>query len=97
MLTRGANDSALAAGTPGAPGSAASGSAGPPVSVTLVTVQKRDVDVMLDATGTVTAMNSVEIRPQVASTITKVHIREGQFVSAGQLLFTLDARNDEVN
>ena len=96
MLTRGAatGDAALAAGTPG---SAASGSGGPPVSVTLVTVQKRDVDVMLDATGTVTAMNSVEIRPQVASTITKVHIREGQFVSAGQLLFTLDARNDEVN
>ncbi len=60
-------------------------------------MQKRDVDVMLDATGTVTALNSVEIRPQVASTITKVHIREGQFVSAGQLLFTLDARNDEVN
>jgi RND family efflux transporter MFP subunit len=99
MLTRGAatGDAALAAGTPGAPGSAASGSGGPPVSVTLVTVQKRDVDVMLDATGTVTALNSVEIRPQIASTITKVHIREGQFVSAGQLLFTLDARNDEVN
>ena len=52
---------------------------------------------MLDATGTVTALNSVEIRPQIASTITKVHIREGQFVTAGQPLFTLDARNDEVN
>src|SRR6185295_18190860 len=47
--------------------------------------------------GTVTALNSVDIRPQVASTITKVHIKEGQFVAAGQLLFTLDARNDEVN
>ena len=52
---------------------------------------------MLDATGTVTALNSVDIRPQVASIITKVHIKEGQFVTAGQLLFTLDARNDEVN
>jgi RND family efflux transporter MFP subunit len=82
---------------PGAAGSAASGPGGPPVSVTTVVVQKRDVDVMLDATGTVTALNSVDIRPQVASTITKVHIREGQFVTAGQLLFTLDARNDEVN
>ncbi|HEX2540041.1 MAG TPA: efflux RND transporter periplasmic adaptor subunit, partial [Caldimonas sp.] len=77
--------------------SAASAAAGPPVSVTTVAVQKRDVDVMLEATGTVSALSSVEIRPQVASVIQKVHIREGQFVGAGQLLFTLDARADEVN
>ncbi len=77
--------------------SAASAAAGPPVSITSVVVSQRDVDVMLDATGTVAALNSVEVRPQVASVITKVHIREGQFVAAGQPLFTLDARNDEVN
>ena len=29
--------------------------------------------------------------------MTKVHIKEGQFVQAGELLFTLDARNDEAN
>src|SRR3954452_9971910 len=78
-----------------APASSASAAAGPPVSVTTVVVQKKDVDVMLEATGTVTALNSVDIRPQVASTITKVQIREGQFVNAGQPLFVLDARNDE--
>ena len=77
--------------------SASAGAAGPPVSVTTVAVQKRDVEVMLEATGTVSALNSVDIRPQVASVIQKVHIREGQFVTAGQLLFTLDARSDEVN
>ena len=99
MLTRGAAAGRRRArrGRARRPGSAASGAGGPPVSVTTVAVQKRDVDVMLDATGTVTALNSVDIRPQVASTITKVHIKEGQFVNAGQLLFTLDARNDEVN
>ena len=80
-----------------APASSASAPAGPPVSVTTVVVQKKDVDVMLEATGTVTALNSVDIRPQVASTITKVQIKEGQFVNAGQPLFVLDARNDEVN
>ncbi len=97
-LTRGkpAGDALAAAGA-GSAGSAASGAGGPPISVSIVMVQKRDVDVMLDATGTVTALNSVDVRPQVASTITKVHIKEGQFVTAGQLLFTLDARNDEVN
>ncbi len=79
----------------GAPASAAS--AGPPVSVTTVAVQTKDVDVMLEATGTVTALNSVDIRPQIASTITRVQIKEGQFVNARQPLFVLDARNDEVN
>ena len=75
VMTRGAGngDRAVAAA---ASGTAASGpGAGPPVSVSLTTVHKRDVPVMLDATGTVTALNSVDIRPQVASTITRVHIK----------------------
>ncbi|KRB14811.1 hypothetical protein ASE08_08905 [Rhizobacter sp. Root16D2] len=77
-----------------APSSAASGA---PVSVSTVRAQRRDYEVTLEATGSVTALNSVDIRPQVASTITQVHIKEGQFVKAGELLFTLDARTDEVN
>ena len=88
-----------AVGTTSAP--PASGSASRPgagaVSVTTVLAAQRDVDVVLEATGTVTALNSVDIRPQVSSVITRVHIREGQFVKAGELLFTLDARTDEVN
>ena len=97
-LMRGKPSAGTQAAAAGAvPASAASGSGGAPVSVTTVVVQQRDVDVMLDATGTVAALNSVDIRPQVASVITKVHIKEGQFVAAGQPLFTLDARNDEVN
>lgn len=74
---------------------AASGAGGPPVSVSTIRAQQRDVDVTLDVTGTVTALNSVDVRPQVSSIISKVHIREGQFVKAGQLLFTLDSRNEE--
>lgn len=77
-----------------APGPAASS---PPVSVSIVRVQKRDVPVQLDATGTVAAINSVEVRPQVGGVITQVHIREGQFVRAGQLLFTLDARTAQAS
>ena len=86
-----------AAAAASAPASGASGAGGGTVSVTTVRAQKRDVDVMLEATGTVTALNSVDIRSQVSSVITKVNIREGQFVKAGETLFTLDARNDEVN
>jgi RND family efflux transporter MFP subunit len=76
---------------------AASAAGGPPVSVTSVKAQQRDFEVQLDATGTVTSANSVDVRPQVSSMITKVLAREGQFVKAGELLFTLDTRTDETN
>ena len=48
--------------------------------------------VTLEASGTVTPLTSVEIRPQLSGIVEHVHIREGQFVRQGQLLFTLDAR-----
>jgi RND family efflux transporter MFP subunit len=86
-----------AAASGAAPASGAASGAGGPISVSSVRAVARDVDVMLEATGTISALNSVEIRPQVSSVITQVNIREGQFVKAGQLLFTLDARTDEVN
>lgn len=86
------------AAAPGAAAaSGAASGAGGPVSVTSVRALAKNVDVMLEATGTISALNSVDIRPQISSVITKVNIREGQYVKAGQLLFTLDARNDEVN
>jgi RND family efflux transporter MFP subunit len=91
----GCGKSASEGGAASAASSPASG--GPPVSVSLVRATKRDVAITLEATGTVSALNSVEVRPQVAATIAKVHIREGQFVKAGAPLFTLDARADEVN
>ncbi|MBW8828596.1 MAG: efflux RND transporter periplasmic adaptor subunit [Burkholderiales bacterium] len=75
----------------------ASGGGGPAVSVSSVRAEKRDYEVRLEATGTVTALNSVDVKPQVSSTITKVHFKEGDFVKAGQVLFTLDARPDETN
>jgi RND family efflux transporter MFP subunit len=79
----------------GASAPAAAAASGPPVSVSTVRAEQRDFDVQLEATGTVTALNSVDIKPQVSSIITKVHFREGDFIRAGQLLFTLDSRADE--
>ncbi len=69
----------------------------PPVSVTTVKAQKRDLPVSFKATGTVTPLTSVEIKAQVSSPVVKVHIQDGQFVRAGDLLITLDARNEEAN
>ena len=53
--------------------------------------------VLLSATGSVAPISSVDVRPQVTSVVTRVHIREGQFVRSGELLFTLDSRADEAN
>jgi RND family efflux transporter MFP subunit len=65
--------------------------------VSTVAVRPRDVPVQLDATGTVVPLNSVEVRPQVSGRIARVHIREGQFVKAGEPLFTLDTGVAEAN
>lgn len=86
---------AVAGATP--PASAAGPGASPPVSVTTVQARKRDMPVILQATGTVVPLTSVDVKAQVSSTIRQVHFKEGQFVKAGQLLFTLDARTDEAN
>ena len=68
-----------------------------PTPVTTVRAEKRDVPVRLTANGTVTALQSVDLRSQVTSTVREVHIREGQNVKKGELLFSLDARADEAN
>ena len=71
--------------------------AGPAVTVTTVRAQQRDLPVVLAATGTVMPLTSVDIKSQVNSVVGKVHIQDGQFVKAGELLFTLDSRTDEAN
>jgi RND family efflux transporter MFP subunit len=95
-LLAGCGEKPAPAATPAAK-SAATSSAGPAVSVTTVAARQRDLPVELEATGTVVPVTSVEVRPQVTSAITAVHVKEGQFVRAGDLLFTLDSRADEAN
>ena len=70
-----------------------------PGAVAVVTspVESRDIPVRLKANGSVTAMQSVELRAQVTSTVREVHIREGQNVRQGDLLFSLDSRAEEAN
>lgn len=45
----------------------------------------------ISAIGHAEAMQTVEVRPQTTAQISKIHFKEGDQVSAGQLLFTLDA------
>lgn len=75
----------------------AAAASAPAVGVSTTVAQQRDLPVQLTATGTVVPLNSVEVRPQVSSVVQQVHVREGQLVRAGELLFTLDARVDQAN
>jgi multidrug efflux system membrane fusion protein len=62
-----------------------------PASVVVTPVERRDVPVMLDATGTVEPIQSAAVAAQVDGIIEQVLFREGDDVTAGQLLFQLDA------
>src|ERR1700741_3300442 len=66
-----------------------------PIVVVTARAESRDVPVRLKANGTVTALQSVDLRAQVTSTVREVHIREGQNVARGDLLFSLDLRKAE--
>ncbi len=74
-----------------------SGREAPPVTVTTTIVLKQDVPVSLEAIGTVASLNVVDVRPQTSNMIATVHIKEGQFVRKGDLLFSLDDRADRAN
>ena len=67
------------------------------VQVVSAPVIQADVAARLSANGTVTAVQTVEVRPQISATIKTVHIREGQSVRKGDRLFTLDARTEDAN
>jgi multidrug efflux system membrane fusion protein len=78
-------------------GKGGKGGAQPPTTVNVVAPQRQDVGVELTANGTVTPVSTVDLHPQTTATIRQVHIREGQFVKAGQVMFSLDDRADRAN
>jgi RND family efflux transporter MFP subunit len=67
------------------------------IQVVTAPIARGDVPVRLTANGTVSAQQTVAVRPQLSAMIREVHIREGQFVQSGEKLFTLDARTEDAN
>ncbi|CAM3051715.1 efflux transporter periplasmic adaptor subunit [Pseudomonas floridensis] len=63
------------------------------VPVKVVTVQVEDVPRFVTGIGSVLSLQSVIIRPQVDGILTRVLVKEGQQVKAGELLATLDDRS----
>ena len=71
--------------------------AGGPQVITSVIVEKKDIPLIIEATGTTVSNSIVDVRPMVTNTVAKIHIKDGQEVKEGELLFTLDDRNDKAN
>jgi RND family efflux transporter MFP subunit len=71
--------------------------AGGPITVTTVVVEKKDIPLIIEATGTIVSANIVDIRPMVTNTVAKILVKDGQEIKAGDLLFVLDDRNDKAN
>ncbi|WP_454691517.1 efflux RND transporter periplasmic adaptor subunit [Achromobacter aloeverae] len=67
-------------------------SAPAPVAVKMVAAGQEDFPVWLDAAGTVTSFNVVNVRSRVDGQLERVAFQEGQMVHAGDLLAVIDPR-----
>jgi RND family efflux transporter MFP subunit len=70
---------------------------GGPQTITSVVVEKKDIPLIIEATGTIISSSIVDIRPMITSMVKTIHVKDGQEVKEGELLFTLDDRNDRAN
>jgi multidrug efflux system membrane fusion protein len=61
-----------------------------PVPVLAATVARADVPVYLDAVGTIKALNTVTVRPQVDGKLLSVNFKEGDDVKKGDVLAKID-------
>lgn len=62
----------------------------------LGTVKKGNIEVAVSGSGQVSAANQVEIKPKTSGDVVYVGARAGDYVSAGQLIVQLDARDAEI-
>jgi RND family efflux transporter MFP subunit len=67
----------------------------PPVSVNVFPVQVGKAVFFDEYPATVTALNQVEIRPQVTGYITGIYFKDGQHISKGEKLYSIDQQQYE--
>jgi HlyD family secretion protein len=65
------------------------------VTVTAETIQRRDLEAIVSASGKIDPKKTVNISAQSTGRITRLAVREGDRVKAGQLLLQIDAVNAE--
>ncbi len=79
-------------GARGGRGGPGGGAAGPPMPVGVAQVANGDINITLNALGTITPLRSVTITAQVAGNLLKVNFKEGQMVKEGDALAQIDPR-----
>jgi multidrug efflux system membrane fusion protein len=94
--TQTAADAAATAAAGGRGGRGARGGGGGGVPVSVEKVIEKSVPVTATALGNVEAFTTVEVRTLVTGLLTSVEFAEGQDVTEGQLLFTIDPRSFDV-
>jgi membrane fusion protein, multidrug efflux system len=67
-------------------------SGGSTIPVTAATITRGDIDITLDALGTVTSLATVTVVSQISGLLMRVDYTEGQDVKKGDLLLEIDAR-----
>ncbi|MDV3469929.1 efflux RND transporter periplasmic adaptor subunit [Stenotrophomonas sp. C3(2023)] len=93
----------LGGGKGGAPAAAQAGKDGTagsdaaPVPVTVVEAARQDVPVYASALGTVSAMNTVTVSPQVGGQLLSLDFKEGQKVNQGDVLARIDPRSAQAS
>src|SRR5262245_6457004 len=75
-----------------APQGGRGGGQNPPVPVTATAVARKAMPLDVQAIGTVIAASTVAVRAQITGELTSVTFKEGEEVTEGQVLFTLDKR-----
>jgi multidrug efflux system membrane fusion protein len=93
---RGAAGGGPGGGGPGGGGGRGGRGGAAPSTVGVAVATHASLPVVLDALGTVTPVVTVTVRPQVSGVITQVLFVEGQIVTKGQLLVTIDPRSFEI-
>ncbi|WP_024646971.1 MdtA/MuxA family multidrug efflux RND transporter periplasmic adaptor subunit [Pseudomonas syringae] len=66
------------------------------VPVRVAPATEGDFPIYYKALGTVTAMNTINVRSRVAGELVKIYFKEGQMVKAGDLLAEIDPRSYQV-
>ncbi|WP_428677173.1 MdtA/MuxA family multidrug efflux RND transporter periplasmic adaptor subunit [Reyranella sp.] len=70
--------------------------AGAAVPVGLATASKGEIPIVLRALGTVTPLQTVNVKTQITGQLTEVYFQEGQMVKKGELLAQVDPRPYDV-